>query len=71
MKSLLPFSLLLASASAIAVWPLPVSYSTGNTTLWVDSNVQITVSGVPKVSKAYLKAQKNSKGYSSHFLTLC
>lgn len=68
MKVLLPFSLLLASASAISVWPLPVSYTTGNTTLWVDKNVQITVSGVAKVSK-YLKIQKSRKTYGGPFLT--
>lgn len=67
MRVLLPFSLLLASATAIPVWPLPVSYTTGNTTLWVDKNVQITVSGVAKVSK-YLKTQKNRKTYGAPFL---
>jgi hexosaminidase len=47
MQYMLLFSLWAASSQAI--WPIPVSYSSGNDTLWIDRDVQIIMNGVPKV----------------------
>jgi hexosaminidase len=47
MKSVITFSLLVASVTAI--WPLPSSYSSGSNTLWLDKRVKIVVNGVANV----------------------
>jgi hypothetical protein len=41
--SLLP--LLAFSQTALALWPIPKSYSLGNSTLWIGQHVQVTVQG--------------------------
>ncbi|KAK3724408.1 Glucosamine-6-phosphate isomerase (Glucosamine-6-phosphate deaminase) (GNPDA) (GlcN6P deaminase) [Vermiconidia calcicola] len=42
MRGLLALPLL--ASGALAIWPLPVSYTSGNQVLWIDSNVRIAYS---------------------------
>ena len=50
MRGLLALPLL--ASGALAIWPLPVSYTSGNQVLWIDSNVRIAYS---YASTVYLK----------------
>ena len=43
---LIPF----LATGALAIWPLPVSQSTGDGILWIDENVQIYYNGASTVS---------------------
>jgi hexosaminidase len=43
-------ALLLFASSALAIWPLPVSYSNGSDVLWIDQNVKISYNGGGSVS---------------------
>jgi hexosaminidase len=43
-------ALLLLASSALAIWPLPVSYSNGSDVLWIDQNVKISYNGGASVS---------------------
>lgn len=35
-----------------AIWPLPSSYSSGNTTLWIDKSVKVTYNGAEQVEES-------------------
>jgi hexosaminidase len=41
----LALALCLWAGSAAALWPIPASYKSGNSTLWIDRNVQISYNG--------------------------
>ena len=54
----LPLLGLLAS-EAYAIWPLPVSQSTGDQVLWIDQNVPVYYNGASAVSASKL-AENNA-----------
>lgn len=43
-------ALSLFATTALAIWPLPVSYTNGSETLWIDQNVKISYNGGNSVS---------------------
>ncbi|KXL44918.1 glycoside hydrolase family 20 protein [Acidomyces richmondensis BFW] len=51
MRSTLVFGLFWSGVSAI--WPLPVTYSSGNEVLWIDHNVKITYNGAENSTHGY------------------
>jgi len=45
----------LFASSALAIWPIPSSLSTGNSTLWIDEGVAITYNGPSHVGFVHLQ----------------
>lgn len=43
-------SLLASTVPVLAIWPVPSSYTHGNTTLWIDENVKVLCTGAQHVS---------------------
>jgi hexosaminidase len=48
-------SLLLLASLTLAIWPIPVSYTAGNTTLWIKPDVQIILNGTLQVGSLTLR----------------
>lgn len=42
-------AIVLSASFAAALWPIPSSYSTGTTVLWIDESVKVTYNGPPNV----------------------
>lgn len=52
-------SLALFASCALAIWPLPVSYSNGTEVLWIDRNVKISYNGGSSVSEPKVNHNPN------------
>ncbi|KAK5114546.1 hypothetical protein LTR62_002481 [Meristemomyces frigidus] len=59
MLALLPI-LALCVASGQALWPIPLTYTTGNQTLWIDQNVKITYKASASQPSTYGSAPNSS-----------